>query len=573
MIGESLIDNTVITADHRRIFHSRKEGIMERRYQRREVLAASGSAWLGSLFVDVAPGAGGENKSRGCVVGQPEAAKAGNEVLAAGGNAIDAAVTAALVAGVLAPHQCGPGGYGGHLVIARAGGKRVTAIDFNTVAPEAARADLFALDSNGKVKGQANLHGWLAAGVPGTLAGLKLALDKHGTRSFRQAIGPALHLARDGFPVSKALADSTRVSRVQLAKDPASARLLLCDGQPLKAGSTFRNVELAKMFQTLADDDSVEAFYRGDIARRIAAAFKENGGLATVKDFADYRAREVKPLEFAWGDHSIYTAPLTAGGTTVMEALGICKELGWDKGEAVTAKTSRAILETLRLAWEDRLRWLGDPEKVKVPLDRLLSPEYARSMAGRVREAIEKGRPVRTTVERGSAGGTIHLSAGDGQGNLVALTLTHGSHFGASVTVPGLGLILGHGMSRFEPRPGHPNSVGPGKRPLHNMCPTVVLRDGVPVAALGGAGGRKIPNAVLEVLLGYAGHGLSLEEAVAAPRLHTEGDLHVLVEERWPKEQIEQWKKIGYIIMIGTHARVSAVSFDPRSKEVRCVSR
>lgn len=549
-----------------------KGDIMEQRYQRREMLALTGSALLGSLFVDAAHSVGEEGKSRGCVVGQPEAARIGNEVLTAGGNAVDAAVTAALAAGVLVPHQCGPGGYGGHLVIARAGGKRVTAIDFNTVAPQAARADLFTVDADGKVKGQANTLGWLAAGVPGTLAGLQLALEKHGTRSFRQCVQPALHLARDGFAVSQALAESTRVSRAQLAQDPTSARLLLRDGEPLKAGSTYRNGELAKMLQTLAEDNSVEAFYRGDIARQIAAAFKKNGGLATAEDFAAYRAREVEPLELVWRDCSIFTAPLTAGGTTVIEALSILKELDWDK-EVEEGKASRARLEALRIAWEDRLRLLGDPEKEKIPLDRLLSSEYARRMAERVREALAKGSPVHTVVQRGSAGGTIHLSAADTEGNLVALTLTHGSHFGARVTVPGLGLILGHGMSRFEPRPGHPNSVGPGKRPLHNMCPTVVLLKGVPVAALGGAGGRKIPNSVFEVLLQYVGRGLSLDEAVAAPRLHTEGDLRILVESRWPKEQIEQWKKIGYTVAVGASARSSAVSFDPNSKDVRCVWR
>lgn len=545
---------------------------MEQQYQRREILALAGSVWLGSVCLDTARGAG-EEKARGCVVGQPEAAKAGAEVLASGGNAVDAAVTAALVAGVLAPHQCGPGGYGGHMVIARAGGKKVTAIDFNSAAPQAARDDLFVPDAEGKVEGEINMHGWLAAGVPGTLAGLQLALERYGTRSFRQSVQPALHLVRDGFSVSKAFADSTRITRAQLAKDPGSARLLLRDGEPLKAGSTFRNPDLAKMFQTLADDNSVEAFYRGDIARRIAAAFKQNGGLVTEKDLAAYHAREVEPLQLAWRDCTIHTAPLTAGGTTVLEALTILKELGWDKWEAGTAKTSRALLEVLRIAWEDRLRLLGDPEKAKVPLDRLLSPDYARRMARRVREALDKGVPVRAAADPRPADGTIHLSAADTQGNLIALTLTHGSHYGAQVIVPGLGLILGHGMSRFEPRPGHPNSIGPGKRPLHNMCPTIVLRKGVPVAALGGAGGRKIPNAVFEVLTQYVGHGLSLEDAVAAPGLHTEGDLNVLVEKDWPKEQIELWKKIGYTIRIGPHARISAVSFDPRSKDVRCVSR
>jgi gamma-glutamyltranspeptidase/glutathione hydrolase len=383
---------------------------MEQRYHRREVLALAGSACLGSLFLDVAH-SDEQGKSRGCVIGQPEAAQAGVEVLATGGNAIDAAVTAALVAGVIAPHQCGPGGYGGHLVIAR--GKRVTAIDFNTTAPQAARPDLFALDADGKVKGQANTYGWLAAGVPGTLAGLHLAIDKYGTRSFRQALQPALHLARDGFAVSKSLADATRVGQAQLAKDAATARLLLPKGEPLKVGSTFRNPDLAKVFQALADNNSVEAFYRGDIGKRIAAAFQKNGGIVTAEDFAAYHAREVEPLQLDWRDCSIYSAPLTAGGATVLEALGILKELDSQKGDATAAHMTRARLEALRIAWEDRLHWLGDPEKEKIPLDRLLSSKYARRMAGRVREALAKGRPVSTAVERGSAGGTIHLSAAD----------------------------------------------------------------------------------------------------------------------------------------------------------------
>jgi gamma-glutamyltranspeptidase/glutathione hydrolase len=546
---------------------------MTRYYPRRDVLKITSGVLLGSVLPDVCGSAAADDKSNGCVVGQPQAAKAGVEVLKAGGNAIDAAVTAALVAGVVAPHLCGPGGYGGHMVIALAGGKKVTAIDFNTTAPGAARADLFTLDSEGKVKGQADSIGWLAAGVSGTLAGLQLALDRHGSRSFRQCVQPALHLAREGFAVNQSLADATQRAQKNLAKDPASASLLLPDGKPLKAGDTFRNADLAKMLQALADQNSVADFYRGDIARRIAAAFKKNGGLVTAKDFADYQAREVEPLEFTWRDSSIRTAPLTAGGATVLEALAILKELGWEKEAADDAKASRARLEALRIAWDDRLHLLGDPAKAKVPLDKLLSPEYARRMASRVRESLEKEQPVLATTDHRPADGTVHLSAADSRGNLVALTLTHGGNFGALVTVPGLGLILGHGMSRFDPRPDQPNSVGPGKRPLHNMCPTVVLRKGVPVAALGGAGGRKIPNAVFEVLLRYVGRGLSLEEAVAAPRLHTEGDTNVLVEDKWPKEQVEQWKKIGYTVQIGKSALISAVSFDPRSKEVRCVSR
>src|SRR5205814_93113 len=176
-----------------------------------------------------------------------------------------------------------------------------------------------------------------------------------------------------------------------------------------------------------------------------------------------------------------------------------------DKRPAKDAKTTRARLEALRLAWDDRLKLLGDPTQADVSVQRLLSASYARKLAERIDAALRDDEMVPTATDGRPADGTVHLSAADGHGMFVALTLTHGGHFGAQVTVDGLGLILGHGMSRFDPRPGHPNCPGPGKRPLHNMCPTIVLKGGVPVVALGARGGRRIPNAVFEVLTALVG--------------------------------------------------------------------
>jgi gamma-glutamyltranspeptidase / glutathione hydrolase len=281
-----------------------------------------------------------------------------------------------------------------------------------------------------------------------------------------------------------------------LLKDPASARLLLKDGEPPLPGTPYRNPDLAAMLETLADAGSVAPFYRGAIARAIAAAFRKNGGLVTEKDLNDYRAHEVTPLEFSWRGYSIRTAPLTAGGATVLQALAILRALGWERLEAESARDLHARLEALRIAWDDRLRLFGDREHVDVPLRRLLSTAYAEERAAQVDKAVRDGTRVAVESSGGSDGGTVHLSAGDRDGNVVALTLTHGNPFGARVTVDGLGLILGNGMARFDPRPGRANSPSPGKRPLHNMCPTVVLKDDVPVLALGGAGFRMIPNAV-----------------------------------------------------------------------------
>jgi gamma-glutamyltranspeptidase/glutathione hydrolase len=537
---------------------------------RRELLQWTGAGLLGAL-----PALGAEQPTpkKGCITGQPLAARVGAEVLAAGGNAVDAIAAAALAAGVVAVQHCGIGGYGGHLIIALPDGKKVTAIDFNTTAPAAAKPDLFPLDAKGLVKGQVNALGWRAAGVPGTLAGIQLALDRHGTWSFAKAVQPALRLAREGFIVPADLAQAARRARGSLARDPGSARLLLPGGQPLKAGSTFRNPDLADLLQTLARRGSVASFYRGDVGRKIAAAFQKHGGLVTAEDMAAYQAREVAPLEMTWRGYSIRTAPLTAGGATVLQPLLALKVLGWDKWPAGDLKTTHARLEALRIAWHDRLALLGDPQQADVPLKHLLSDSHARKSAALVEAAVKRHRPVALTTDGRADRGTVHLSAVDARGMMAALTLTHGEAFGAQVTVEGLGLLLGQGMSRFDPRPGRPNSVGPGKRPLHNMCPTVVLKGGRPVLALGAVGGRRIPNAVVEVLLHYVGRDASLADAVKAPRLHTEGGLDLTLERTWSAATVDSFKKIGYPVKTGASARVSAVSYDPRTGACQAAGR
>lgn len=541
-------------------------------HDRREMLRLAGGMLLAGV-----PALAGEGRSpavgKGAVAGPPVAARVGAAVLAEGGNAIDAAVATALTACVVHVQQCGIGGYGGHMVIAPAGGKPVVAIDFNSAAPKAARDNLFPADDKGRVKDRVNSVGWLAAGVPGTLAGLQLALDRYGTRSFARVVRPAITYARDGFPVSTKLAAAIRSAQAQLCKDPASVRLFLPQGKPLAAGSIFRNPELADLLQGLAEAKSVDSFYRGEIARRIAAAFHKNKGLVTAADLAAYRARMVEPLRLTWREATIYTAPLTAGGLTPLQALATLKALRWDTWPGKGTRLLRARLEALRLAWTDRLKLLGDPEQVKVPVARLLSEAYARRSAERVEAALKAGQPVTAGTDGRSMSGTVHLSAADTQGNLVALTLTHGEYFGARVTVPGLGLILGHGMSRFEPQPGRANSVGPGKRPLHNMCPTVVVRGGRPVLALGGAGGRRIPNAVFEVLAQYVGRGTTPEEAVAAPRVHTEGGLAVTLEAKVPEADREHLRKVGYTVKTGASALISLVARDPRSGSCRSIVR
>jgi len=477
-------------------------------------------------------------------------------VFAEGGNVFDAVVAGGLAAAIASPYQFGIGGYGGCATLATAGGKRITSVDFNTVAPAAFKPDIF--QAKGNQQPTRNDFGWLATGVPGILAGLQWLLDHCGTRKLDELVQPAIRLARDGVPVDDKLADALRLAAKELGRDSASKKLYFAGDRPLKTGEHLRNPQLADLLATLAKRNLVESFYQGDIAQTIADAFKKNGGLVTAQDLRNYRAREVAPLSLRWNDLTLHTAPLTAGGLTVLQALRTLQALRWQQQPEGWRRT-HLCLEALRLAWRDRLTLLGDPEGAEDPSERLLSADYARESASGIEAAVKAGKILTHRITPRHQGGTIHLSGADAQGNFVAVTLTHGEAFGARVTVEGLGLTLGHGMSRFETDPSHPNAPGPGKRPLHNMCPTVLTRAGRPLLAIGGRGGRKIPNALFEALLQFVVLGRSVDEALAAPRPQADGSSTVALEKQWPAKELPELRKVGYRVETQTSAVLSAV--------------
>jgi gamma-glutamyltranspeptidase/glutathione hydrolase len=507
----------------------------------------------------------------GAIVDEQHGAEVGRRVLQEGGNAIDAMVAAALASCVALPTSCGIGGYGGHMTIALAEADRVTSIDYNSMAAAAARPDMYPLDSNDEVVGRTNLHGWLAVGVPGTLAGLQLALDRFGTRSFAELVEPAIKLARDGVVITAMMARSIRTASVRFQKDAGSARVYLDNGEPRKQGELLRNPELAAMLTTLAERNSVDSFYRGDIAQHLADEFKRNGGLVTGDDLGAYHAREVEPLRLELNGHTICTAPLTAGGLTILEAMSVLKELRWPHGSGPEATHAR--LEAIRFAWRDRFKLLGDPEHVGVPVQRLLSKAYARDLGEKIEKAVKERKPAFIQAHKHRDEGTNNISCVDRHGNMVAATFTQGNTFGAQVTADGLGVTLGHGMSRFDPHPGHPNAPSAHKRPLHNMCPTVVLRKGRAVMAVGGAGGLRIPNTLYDVLVSYVLKGRSLADSVTDPRIHCTGTLQVGVQGNWPKADEEHLRGIGFEVRPDRTAYASAVSFNPRSGECQAAAR
>lgn len=467
-----------------------------------------------------------DDEPAGIVMGEPKAAEVGNRVLKDGGNAIDAIVAAALAGAIHAPNQYGIGGYGGHMIVRLADGS-LKCVDFNTTAPAGATAATY---------------GWQASGVPGILAGLQAALDRFGTRSFNDMVQPAIDLAENGFPISTGLGNAIRSREKELKADPASAKLYFPKDKIL------RNPDLGRMLRRLATMNSVRDFYEGQIARQIADAFAQHEGLVTAKDFAQYKALDLQPLSVKWKDFTIHTAPLPAGGLTVARMFGILKEL------PPGLINEHALLEAMRVAWHERLTKFGHD----LSLDSL---QPLAVLADRVKTAVMNGTRVDQATPSRPHRGTVHLNAADRKGNVAALTLTHGNAFGACVTVEGLGLTLGHGMSRFVSEAGHPNAPAAGKRPLTNMCPTLVLRDGRPVLALGAAGGRLIVNTVFHVLWNFVA-GKTFQEAVLAPRWHTEGATELALEKAWPDSVRQRFEKLGYEIKPGGAAVARAIAPD-----------
>ena len=523
-------------------------------YTRREALLLTGKTMVAGALATMRPLRGQEKSSTefGAIVGDPAATKVGAKILKDGGNAIDAAIATAFAVGIVSPSKCGVGGYGGHAMISLAGGKKTVAIDFDSMAPAAARPDMFPLDADGKVKGNVNIHGWLAAGVPGTVAGLELALMRFGTRPLSEILAPAIAMCEEGVYVvpAKGIDDASHNDA-----RPDSAQ----ESRPEKR----RNLALGRLLKTLAARNSADSFYRGDIAATIAAAFQRGGGLVTREDLAAYRARELTPLAIDWNGCVVHAVPVPSSGLLMLETIAILKALDWPKLSA--PQRMHARLEALRIAWADRTRTFGDPDFVKVPTERLLSGDYAGEMARKVSVALQTRKPVPLVVDPSHAGGTTHISAADRHGNLIAITLTHGGGFGARVAVEELGIILGHGMSRFDPRPGLPNSPGPRKRPLTNMCPAMVTRGGHGVLAVGAAGGVRIPSSVGEVLFNFVGLGANLETAMAAPRIDTNGTLDLGIDKRHSADQEAFFKRLGYVVSRRPGAYIGAVSFDPRT--------
>ncbi|MDJ0975294.1 MAG: gamma-glutamyltransferase [Planctomycetota bacterium] len=460
------------------------------------------------------------------------ATQAGLDAFARGGNAVDAAVAAALTLGVVDSHNSGIGG-GCFILLRRADGT-ILALDGRETAPAAAHRDMFL--RNGKAVPDLSLEGALAIGVPGSLAAYERVLAEAGRGTLADALRPAAELAERGFPLGRVLAARIASKRDALARFPASASVFLAaDGTALAEGAVLRQPDLAATYRRLANEGT-GWFYKGAFASRLDAWMQANGGLVTAADFAAYRVKARAPIYSMYRGHEIVGfPPPSSGGVHVAQILSMltCFELQADPADDDPALPHHLLAEVMKRAFADRAHWLGDADFALVPkglselgycagLAREIDPNRATPVAG-------PGAPPNAT-EDVFGKHTTHLSAADEEGNWIAITTTINTAFGSKVMIPGTGVVMNNQMDDFAAQPGVPNAYGligaeanavaPGKRPLSSMSPTIVLKDGEPVLALGGAGGPTIISQVVQTLIHMLDSGMSLEDAMAAPRIH-----------------------------------------------------
>ncbi|EKN5110755.1 gamma-glutamyltransferase [Yersinia enterocolitica] len=470
-----------------------------------------------------------EAKNGMVVTSQHLASQVGTDILKMGGNAVDAAVAVGYAQAVVNP-CCGNIGGGGFMTIHLADGTD-TFINFRETAPAAASADMY-LDKEGKVTKDASLYGYLAAGVPGTVLGMDSAQKKYGKLTRQQVMAPAIKLAREGFVLTRADTDILDTTVKRFRQDPESARIFLRkNGEALQPGDRLIQTDLADTL-TAISEQGPDAFYQGKIPQAVEAAAKKGGGILTAADFANYKITETAPITCSYrGYKFVSSPPPSSGGVTLCETLNVLEGYDLKSMGFNSAAYIHTLTEAMRHAYMDRNTFLGDPEFVKNPIDRLLSKSYAADIRKQI--VANKATPsveVQPGMQPHEKPETTHYSIIDHDGNAVSTTYTVNGRFGAVVIAPGTGFFLNDEMDDFTVKVGEQNlyglvqgatnSIAPGKRPLSSMSPTLVTKDGKTFMVLGSPGGSRIITITLQTALNVIDHGMAPQEAVDAPRIH-----------------------------------------------------
>ena len=526
------------------------------------------------------------------------ASRAGVEMMQAGGNAVDAAVATGFALAVVHPAAGNLGGGGFMLVRMANGGTHF--IDYREKAPAAATRDMY-LDPQGNVIEGASEIGYKAIGVPGSVAGMVYAEQKYGKLTLKQVMAPAIKLARDGFALS--WGEARDFQDEYLAKFPESRRVFQRDGNYYQPGEVFRQPDLARTLERIAakPDD----FYHGALARDLAAAMQKGGGLITVDDLAHYEVKEREPIRGTYRGYDIISAPPpSSGGAVLIESLNILEGYDLAKLGDRSAKSVHYTTEAFRRAFFDRAEFMGDPDFSKIPIAQLIDKKYAAAWrdsidADHASASKELKRPsIFSELETYAATHsqpqanhesphTTHYSVVDAEGNAVAVTTTINDWFGSRVTAEGLGFLMNDEMDDFSAKPGVPNAdgliqgsanaIGPGKRPLSSMTPTIVTRDGKVFLVLGSPGSSKIITTVANVLMGVIDYRMNIQEAVNAPRFHNQWLPDVLNVERWfSPDTVEALQQMGYHVQFGLRdgpdaggywSDAECIAVDPHTRE------
>jgi len=504
--------------------------------------------------------------THGMVASQEKrATHVGVEILKAGGNAVDAAVAVGFALAVTHP-QAGNIGGGGFMLVHLASRNETVGIDYRETAPAAMTRDVF-LDEKGEADPRKSRDSALGVGVPGTVAGLALALEKYGSGKFTlaQLIAPAIKLAREGFAVDDELADTLPRAELRLARWPAAAKIFLkSDGAARGRGDRLVQADLAASLEIIANGGP-RAFYEGPLAEKIIAGLRANGGIMTRDDLKDYEAI-VRPV--VRGNYRGYDIasmpPPSSGGIHLIEMLNILEGFSLRDSGALSAATLHLMIEAMKPAYADRAQFLGDPAFVNVPVAGLTSKRYAAEL----RRAVdpERARPSQT-IRAGNPAphegdNTTHFSVVDAEGNAVANTYTLNFFYGLGLVPEGTGIIMNNELDDFAAKPGAANAFGlvggdanapgPGKRPLSSMSPTIVFRDGRVFLVTGTHGGSRIITMVLQIILDVIDHQMNIAEAVAAPRIHHQWlPDHVDAESGLSPDTIRLLEARGHKIVVG----------------------
>jgi gamma-glutamyltranspeptidase / glutathione hydrolase len=505
----------------------------------------------------------------------PLAADVGVEIMHAGGNAIDAAVATGFALAVVLPGAGNLGG--GGFMLVRMADSKTHFLDYREKAPSAATRDMY-LDAQGNVIEGATEIGYKSIAVPGSVAGMVYAERKWGKLTLKQVMAPAIKLAREGYALT--WGEAEELHDENLAKFPESRRVFQRDGDYYQPGEIFRQPDLARTLERIAEKP--DDFYRGALARELAAAMQKGGGLITVDDLAHYDVKEREPVRGTYRGYEVISAPPpSSGGTVLIETLNILEGYDLDKMGDRSAQSIHFITEAFRRAFFDRAEFLGDPDFAKIPVAQLIDKRYAEAwretiVPARATPSKELKRPaVFSELEQYAAehppaivphegNHTTHYSVIDADGNAVAVTTTINDWFGSRVTADGLGFLMNDEMDDFSAKPGVPNAdgliqgaanaIGPGKRPLSSMTPTIVVHEGKTVLVLGSPGSSKIITTVANVLMGVVDYGMNLQEAVNAPRFHNQWLPDVLNVEKWfSPDTLGALRQMGYTIQTGLY--------------------